>query len=301
MLLGQVFNASYQPFEFLQARDRIAHQSASALSDPRTAVLDALHQVAFRHGLGNSLYAKDADVHHLKRADLSEFAARNFAADRMVIVGTGVAHEELEALVASALKGVQVNAKGVKIPRSVYHGGETRLDRGAGSEAHYVIAYPSVSSSSPDYAASLVLKSLLDGNRRLKYGSLSGVSCLLGPASTGSTSVSALGIHHSDAGLLGFYIQGEDSEVASVASKSIAALKSIAGNGVEQDALARARKAAIVELEDSMTRDAKIEFVAQQVLNSGKIKSVREIAQSLETVTLNDVQKVCRFFKMLTF
>jgi ubiquinol-cytochrome c reductase core subunit 2 len=41
-----------------EVRSHVEAESAAALADPKIAVLEALHQAAFRQGLGNSLYAK---------------------------------------------------------------------------------------------------------------------------------------------------------------------------------------------------------------------------------------------------
>ena len=291
-LISHMFNSSYAPFEFLQAKELVARETNSALADRQTEVFESLHSLAFRKGLGYSLFAKEECISELTRADLSEFAARTFAANRIAIVGSGVAAQDLGEYVAKGLETVNLAGKGLEYNPTFYYGGETRLDKGPSSEAHFVVAYPSVSWASPSYAASLVLEAVLDGHRRVSHGSLSGSACLLSEASTDVTSVHSFGVHHSDAGLLGFYIKGKDADVSSVASKAISALKSIAANGVDESTLSRAKKSAIVDFESSLSRENNLLWAAKQVLTMKSISSVRDWANSIQQVSVVQVQKV---------
>jgi ubiquinol-cytochrome c reductase core subunit 2 len=288
-----MFNSSYAPFEFMQAKELVELETHAALADSRSEVFEALHALAFRKGLGHSLYAKESDIAQLSRADLSEFAARTFAGNRVAIVGTGVSANDLAECVAKGLENVSVASKGLGYNPSFYYGGETRLDKGPSSEAHFVVAYPSVSWASPNYTASLVLEAVLDGQQRVMHGSLSGSACLLSSASTESTSVHSFGVHHSDAGLLGFYIQGKDTDVNSVASKAISALKSIAAKGIDDATLSRAKKSTIVDFESNLCRKNSLLWAAKQVLTMKSIRSVKDWADSIQKVTGSQVQKVC--------
>lgn len=295
-LISHMFNSSYAAFEFMQAKELIERETNMALADRKTEIMETLHSLAFRKGLGYSLYAKDQDIAQLSRADLSEFAARTFAANRIAIVGRGVAAGDLVEYVSKGLETVRIASSGLLYNPSFYYGGESRIDKGPASEAHYVVAYPSVSWASPNYAASLVLEAVLDGNRRVLHGSLSGSAGLLSSASTDATSVHSFGVHHSDAGLLGFYIQGYDADVESVASKAISALKSIAAKGVDDSVMSRARKSTIVDFESKLCRESSLLWTAKQVLTLKSIRSVRDWADSIQKVTSAQVQKVCKTF-----
>ncbi len=291
-LISHMFNSSYAPFEFMQAKQLVELETNAALLDPRTEVFEALHALAFRKGLGYSLYAKDSDIAQLSRADLSEFAARTFAANRVAIVGTGVSANDLAEYVSKGLEKVSIASKGLEYNPSFYYGGETRLYKGSGSEAHFVVAYPSVSWASPSYAASLVLEAVLGGQRRVMHGSLSGSACLLSSACTEGTSVHSFGVHHSDAGLLGFYVKGKDTDVNSVASKAISALKSIAAKGIDDATLSRAKKTTIVDFESNLCRGNSLLWAAKQVLTLKSIRSVKDWADSIQNITGAHVQKV---------
>ena len=211
-LLSLVFNSSFQPFEFMDACPLVSHETSVALADPKQKVMDSLYQAAFRTGLGNSLFAKDVNVDDLKRADLFDFASKNITLDNISVVGSGVDHAELSALVESFTKNFNSAKKSESTAsKSAYYGGEVRIDAGASATAHYCLAYPGVSLKSPDYPTSLVVKSLLDGVQRVKYGSPSGHCSLL--ANDSCNSVTAFSKSHSDAGLIGIYITGTHLKV----------------------------------------------------------------------------------------
>lgn len=300
MLLKHAFNASYQPWEFLCGASLVASETAAALEKTEEQLFDALYSTAYRSsGLGNSLFAKSTDLEGLSRKDLSAFAAENFTLDRMSLVGLGVSHSELEALVGEAMSGFSVpkTSSASAAKKAHYYGGEARLDAGSSAEAHYLLAYPagSLSSASSSYPATLVLKALLDGKQRTKYGAATGNACLLSSASASETRVDAFSTAHTDAGLFGFHVHGHNEQVLSVLQKSLSALKSIAANGAEVSAVERAKKTAIVDLEDSLTRSGQIEFAAEQLTAFGSLKETKDWDALIQKVSAADVQKVCPF------
>ncbi|KAJ3330917.1 hypothetical protein HDU76_004503 [Blyttiomyces sp. JEL0837] len=298
LLVNHVFNPSFQPYEFLDAIPNILSESAASLADPSTKIFDTLHQTAFRTGLGNSLFASTAGVKALKRSHLQDFAANNIASGRLAIVGTGIAHEELTALVESSLKGFSVPTSAASVKPSTYFGGESRIEAGPKSASQLAIAFKSAAFTSAEYPAALVLRALLDGSQRLKWGSTSGVTGLLSKAATSSADVTAFEASYTDAGLIGFYVVGGDAaEVKSVAQKSIDAFKSVAGgSGISADALARAKKAAIIDSEAGTfaSRDLAIQEIGRSVLATGSYRTSGELATAISGVTVEDVVKVAK-------
>jgi predicted Zn-dependent peptidase len=304
MLLKHAFNASYQPWEFLRGASFVESETAAALGKTEEQLFDALYSTAYRSsGLGNSLFAKQTDLEGLSRKDLSAFAAENFTLDRMSLIGLGVSHSELEALVGETMTGFSVpKASSALAPKKAhYYGGEARLDAGTSAEAHYLLAYPAGSiSSSSSYPATLVLKALLDGKQRTKYGAATGNACLLASASASETRVDAFSTAHTDAGLFGFHVHGHNEQVLSVLQKSLSALKSVAANGAEVAAVERAKKTAIVDLEDSLTRSGQIEFAAEQLTAFGSLRETKDWDALIQKVSAADVQKVCLVFIFLS-
>ncbi|KAH6573973.1 hypothetical protein BSLG_007686 [Batrachochytrium salamandrivorans] len=289
VLISNMFNRSFYPFEFLDAAPRAAEQTTSALVDPATIVFEKLHQIAFRNGLGNPLLASSQALNGLNRAKLFEFVDKYFTADRITVVGSGIAHNELKALVDAAFANVSLSSAKSETPKSKYYGGEARIEAGPNSEAHYVMAFPGVAYTSPEYQASLVLQALLDGSQRVKWGSRSGA---LAQASTEHTTSVAFSTSYSDAGLFGIHVVGATGEVKQVVSKSLSTLREVS-NSISADAFTAAKKAAIIYAEESQTRSNLVDSISKGALSTSLLHTGPEIL-SINKVTIADVQKLAK-------
>ena len=295
MLFNQTFNPSFQPYEFLDAVPKVLAESAVALANPSVKVLDALHAVAFRNGLGNSLFATDAALRNLTRADLQAFAAQRFTANNITVVGRGVVHDELAELVEESLQNVSIpsaSAASAAVPATQYFGGEARIDAGPKGIAHYAVAFK----STPESPVSRVLSALLGGAQHVKWSDASsGQTATLSTAATRTTSVSSLSASYSDAGLVGFYVRGVAGEVKGCAKKAVDAIRSIGSGKVSSEALARAKKAAKVayaDLYDGIGAQGSVPLMGAQVLSTGGVKNMTEVFNEIDKVTSEDVVKV---------
>ncbi|KAJ3100580.1 hypothetical protein HDU96_010286 [Phlyctochytrium bullatum] len=294
LLVNNVFNPSFQPYEFLDAQPYVLGESANALADPTTEVVDKLHQVAFRTGLGNSLYASPASAGSLKRAHLQELAANYVTANRIALVGLGVAKEEATELLESSLKAVSLSSATPTVAGSQYFGGEARIEAGAKSAATYAIGFKSVAFSTPQYAASLVLRTLLDGSKRLKWAD--SASGLLGQASAAGTSVSAFNTSYTDAGIFGLLVKGSTDAIKPAAQAGIDALKA-AASSVSPSALERAKKAAILDADGADafgSRDVALYAIGRQAITSGSFVTPVEVASAISNVTAEDVSALAK-------
>ncbi|KAI8922426.1 Metalloenzyme, LuxS/M16 peptidase-like protein [Powellomyces hirtus] len=295
LLFENLFNSHFYPYEFLHQRPHVIEQAAASLADPTTKVLDSLHQAAFRTGLGNSLFATAPAAKNLKRAHLQDFAAKYFTADRIAVVGNGVSHNDLKPLVEEALAKFQarISKSSTKTEVSKFKGGEIRIEAGPKSESHFAVAFPSVAYTDASYPAALVLRAILDGSKRLKWGNASGSAGALASAATPKTVVSAFEAGYSDAGIIGFYVQGAADEVKGVAAKSMSALKGLASK-VSEEALARAKKVAIVDAEAALSRDTQVQEIAKQVFATGNLQTTADLAAAINKVTVADIQKLAK-------
>lgn len=268
----------------------VSAQTAASLADPSTVVMDKLHQIAFRTGLGNSLFATNNALDGLNRADLANHAQKYFTTDRISVVGSGVEHSELKALVETALQNIVISQAATKDSQSIYYGGEARIEAGPSSNAIYAVAYPGTPYSSSDYSASLVLKALLDGSKRVKWGS--SYAGALGAASTESTSSTVFAHSYSDSGLIGFVVEGSTDEVKDVVKKSISAFVQLA-TSVSPEALEIAKKSALLDAQSSMTRSSVMDSLGKES-TAGGVAALTDVS-SIESVTAADILKVYTF------
>jgi len=289
LLLKNALNTHCYPYELSKAVEAAAVETESELSDPKTKVLDLLHQVAFRSGLGHSLFGASEAVQGLSRADVSEFVSKNVTAGRVAIVGTGISHSELVALVESQFEKTPLSTNHATIAKSRYFGGEARIEGGPGSEALVALAYPSVAVSSPEHPAALVLKAVLDTSKRTAWGSFGGSTGLLASAGTPETNVSAFNVAYSDVGLFGFFIQGTDEQIKRATKNAMDAFKK-ASSSISAETLARAKKAAVVDSE--VGRHDFITTAGQQILTTGTFHTHHELSEAINKVTASDLTKL---------
>ncbi|KAJ3278172.1 ubiquinol-cytochrome c reductase core subunit 1 [Borealophlyctis nickersoniae] len=292
-LVEQITNRAMQSYEFLDARGLVVAEATASLADPTTRAFEALHETAFRSGLGNSLFSAASSAKALKRQHIYDFTDNNFTPDRIAIVGTGVAHEDLTELVEKAFAGKQLPAGGAaQSTASKYFGGEVRIEAGAKSQALYSVAFPSPAFTSSDYAAAAVLANILGGSRT-KWGTVGGATGLLSSAVTGSASVAPFNVSYSDAGLIGFVIRGSNEEVKAAAPKAFATLKGAASK-ISEETVAAGRKSVIVDADAQ--REKQIREVGRHVLANGNFPTAKEFADAVKQVTLSDVQKLAKSF-----
>ncbi|KAJ3228086.1 ubiquinol-cytochrome c reductase core subunit 1 [Clydaea vesicula] len=297
LLVNNIFNRSLEPYEFLDARRLVAEESKAALNEPSVFLADSLHRVAFRTGLGNSLFASTETLNDLKRSHINNFTSKFFTPNRIAVIGSGVNQKDLISLLETAFKNSMLGSNSNFLQqRSKYYGGEERYSSGH-SEAHYALAFPSTSFNSNEYPTALVLRALLDGSRRSPWGIVNGSSSLLANAASSSCSVVAFNTSYSDAGLLGFYIKGNEGDVKNVVQNSLNALKSVAsGVGFSDASITRAVKTAIVDLECSATRESRVRDIAENILSSGSNLKTGVLSDALSKVT---AEKLASFAKTM--
>lgn len=237
---------------------QVASEYEQAIRDPSTYALDLAHQLAFRHGLGNSLFASPHTAVDFSSA--TAFAKSALSSSNFAVLSTGVDSGLLNSLVADFF--VTPSAAALSSPASAYFGGELRVPSvGHGSSLdHFLLAFKGASTST---AADLtVLRYLLGGESAVKWSA--GLSPLSKLAS-GQASAHAFNLTYSDAGLFGVYISAPTSAVGGLAVKVVNELKNVAkGASAEAvaGAIAKAKFAAAAAVE---SRVGRLELVGAQV------------------------------------
>ncbi len=285
-LLSSVHNPLYQRHEFEQVKKQVVDSISSP--PPETAVFDALHRVAFRGGLANNVGSGKELVGNVKRSDMEAWAKSvTGSGSNIAIVATGVNHADLEGLVDAILSKVPSGSGSPIADKSVYRGGEVRID--ANGPSHFIIAGEGVGFTSADYPAALVLKGLIGGaHPAVKWGSANNPA---GKASAKDVKVGAFNFSYSDTGLFGMHAVGSANGIKGAMEKSVQALKSAAG-GISAQDLERGKKAALVAIEGH-GHDGNVAQLAQQALATGNVLSFGEFGSKISSVTADQVAKVC--------
>ncbi|KAJ7207295.1 Metalloenzyme, LuxS/M16 peptidase-like protein [Mycena haematopus] len=200
--------------------------------DPATHAVELAHALAFRNGLGASLFA--APHTPVTATDVEHFAASAFAKGNFAVLGTGISQSELSALVEHALFPKSASPAPSTTPTSHY-GGESRLESHGGPQTIF-IGFGAAGVPAPELAA---LAAHLDPNPSVKWAK-SASPMLAGR----NTSVQAVYLPYSDAALVGLVIQGPTAAGVREAGKAaVAALKGTSGVKAEElkSAVAKAK------------------------------------------------------------
>ncbi|KAJ7672652.1 ubiquinol-cytochrome C reductase complex core protein 2 [Mycena rosella] len=214
VLASVIASTKYSRHEYEELVLPTIESEVNALhADPATHAIELAHALAFRSGLGASLFAAPHTA--VTADDVEQFAESAFAKGNFAVLGTGISQSALSALVAAALEPASTTAP--TTAASAYFGGETRLDT-HGTPQTLFIGFGAAGAPAPELAA---LAAYLDPNPSVKWAR--GSSPMLQPE---NTSVQVVYLPYSDAALVGLLIQGPSAEGVRAAGKAaVAALK----------------------------------------------------------------------------
>ena len=204
----------------------VAAETEAATSDPAIHAVDLAHALAFRSGLGSSLFAPAHNS--ITAEDIKSFASASFTKKNIAVIGTGIDQSTLSKLVEEAFASAEASAT-ASVPASKYFGGEARLE-GCGGPQTVFIGFGTTSTNSADLAA---LAAHLSSSPSVKWSKgLSPLSAL-----PGGTSIQTVYLPYSDATLLGLLVQGSTPASVKEAGKvAVSALKA-AAQGIKEEEL----------------------------------------------------------------
>lgn len=256
ILSSFVTSAKFTRHEFEEYVTPLVDADTEAAShDSAIQAIEAAHTLAFRHGLGHSLFAPSHNS--LTVNDVVSFATLAFAKNNIAVLGTGIDQDTLNSLVNSAFSNVP-STSSVSSSPSKYFGGETRVQSSNGSQTVF-IGYGITGAPSAEIAA---LAAYLSPNPSVKWSrGLSPLSSLPEGASG-----QVVYLPYSDATLFGILIQGSTAAAAKEAGKvAVAALKAVA-QGIKAEELKSAiAKAKFTEANTFENKDGLVRAIGSRV------------------------------------
>jgi len=264
--------------------------------DKFTLANELLHQAAFRDGLGNSLYSPDYMVGLHNTTMLREFHERNYTADRMVVLGLNVDHEQAVSCGEMLTMGKGAGASAVT---SQFNAGQELRYPSADQNAVLAVATSASSAANVKEAvATRLLQYVLGLGPKIKRGSDHGQLNKALSKINGLSRVSSLNYSYSDAGLLGAMIACESRVAGQVLESVVAALRSIS---VTEDELAAAKKAIRIDLEDASPVTTVETMAVNLSLGAKEVISPAQMVTMFETVSLADIQAVAKKLQAAKF
>ncbi|KAJ6581388.1 Metalloenzyme, LuxS/M16 peptidase-like protein [Mycena capillaripes] len=279
VLASVVASTKYYRHEYEELVLPTIESEVNALhADPATHALELAHALAFRSGLGASLFASPST--HVTAEDVQQFAASAFAKGNFAILGTGISQSSLASIVQDVLLPKPLTPP--TTAATTYFGGETRQES-HGVPQTIFIGFGSAGSPAPELAA---LAAYLDPNPSVKWARSS--SPLL---QAEKTSVQAVYLPYSDAALVGLLIQGPTTAAVREAGKAaVAALKGTSGIKAEElkSAVAKA-KFRLASSTDN--RAGLVGVLGSKVLAGSSETSLESSLSALEKVTSAGITK----------
>jgi len=259
----------------------VAAETEAATSDPATQVIDIAHALAFRSGLGSSLFAPAHNS--ITAADVKSFASSSFTKGNIAVVGTGIDQSTLSKLVETAFASAEASSA-VSAPASQYFGGETRLAGHGGPQTMFV-GFGLTGASSADLAA---LTAHLSPSPSVKWSK--GLSPL--SSMPEGTSVQTVYLPYSDATLFGLLVQGSTPASVKEAGKvAVSALKAAAQGIKEEELKSAISKAKFAAANATDSRDGVVAALGSKIF-SGAETSLDSTLASLDKINASTFSKV---------
>jgi ubiquinol-cytochrome c reductase core subunit 2 len=272
-----------------------SESSAAAESAP-THALELAHSLAFRNGLGHSLYADGHTAGSITAEDIRDLHARAVGnPSGIAVLGTGISTESLAKLFESAVSARKAPATPVPTtpaaPATTYHGGAARVASAHGPQAIFVGFGSTASASVPTLHA---LAAHLNPAPALKWASSAAPLASAIPAGVRAHSVL---LPYSDATLVGVVLEGKDGAALKEGARAVVgAFKDAAAGKVGKEELARAVARAKFQLAASTeAREGYVGAFGPKVLK-GEAVNVQAALDSIQGVSgasLSQVSTCC--------
>ncbi|KAK0440070.1 Metalloenzyme, LuxS/M16 peptidase-like protein [Armillaria borealis] len=283
LLAEYVQSAKFTRHEFQEYVTPVVEaESTQASSDPAVYAVELAHALAFRNGLGSSLFATPHSP--LTVEDVSAFAKKAFTRENIAVLGTGIDQGTLSELVQRFSGAAKSTGTASSTSASSYFGGETRLQAHGGPETVF-IGFGTTGAPSPDLAA---FSAYLSPTPSIKWSQ--GLSPIASAIPAG-TSVQSVYLPYSDASLFGLLVQGPSGASVKEAGKvAVQALKAAAQGLSKEDAAKAAAKAKFAAASAIEGRDSFINVLGSKVL-AGSDASVNAVLEPFSSVTAASVSK----------
>lgn len=296
--------STLEPSAIERERSVIIRESEEVDKMYDEVVFDHLHSICYKNQpLGRTILGPLKNIETIQRDDLKKYIGKNYAADRMVLVGAGsVDHEDLvkyagqyfDHLVPSPSKLPLGSPRG-EIP--VFHGDEIKIQDDSIPNTHLAIAVEGVSWSGADYFTALVTQSIV-GNWDRSLGTGSNSPSKLALAVAGdvngeplANSYMSFSTSYSDSGLWGVYLTADkNADLKLVLNEIVKEWNRLKRGDITDDEIQRAKaqlKASLLLSLDGSTAIA--EDIGRQIVTTGKRLSPEEVFEKVDTIDKDDV------------
>jgi predicted Zn-dependent peptidase len=230
-----VFRPTLDADEIEREKDVVAQEIAEAFDTPDDHVFEMAQTQAFKgQPLGRPILGSVKSLKPITRALISDWRARLYSPDRMVVAVSGAVDETELLALAERWFGDQTATPAGEPEAPRFTGGDTALSRRI-EQANIVFQLPAPAAGDPAYAAARLMTEILGGGM---------ASRLFQSAREERGLAYAIDAYHEpyeDAGILGIYAGAAAERSVELAQVCAAELKALAETGPTAAELSRAK------------------------------------------------------------
>mmetsp|Transcript_8331 Transcript_8331/g.10012 ORF Transcript_8331/g.10012 Transcript_8331/m.10012 type:complete len:481 (-) Transcript_8331:131-1573(-) len=305
VMADTILRPALKPWDIEAQREVIGYELEAMEQNAQALLTELLHSAAYGEStpLGQPLWCPERNLGKLDASHLKSFMSKHFLANRMVLSGAGVDHDEFVKLAEKYFSDLpSAPPAGESEPvmtSSPYKGGDRRVS-GTSPFTHVALCFDAGSWMSDDLLELCTLHLLLGGG-----GSFSAGGPGKGMYSRLYTNV--LNQHHwvdsatafnsmyADAGLLGIYGTCLPDDAGRLVDVMSAELINVANAAPGAEETLRAKN----QLKSSMlmkleSRQVLFEDIGRQILTYGKRESPAELCARVDQVTPEGIQKAAK-------
>lgn len=284
ILSDMLVNPALDAEELDRERNVVIQEIGMVEDTPDDIIFDHFHACAFPdQGLGRPILGTRETVSSMTRHDLKAFMADYYAANRMIVAGSGaIDHDRLVSLAQEKLGNLTAGTPAQTAPAE-YCGGETRIEDDL-EQLHWLLGFPAIGHHDPMIYPLQAFSTILGGGMssrlfqeiREKRGLVYSIYSYLAP--------------FDDGGIFGIYAGTDPDRISELVPVVCEQLCSIADTITEAEvarAKAQLRAGVLMSLESSMAR---AEFWANNLMIFDKPPTVDTILHKIEAIDLPAIQ-----------
>ncbi|KAG6908718.1 hypothetical protein DXG01_003563 [Tephrocybe rancida] len=258
VLSSFVTSAKFTRHEFEEyVTPLIEADAVAANADPATYAIEVAHALAFRSGLGASLFAPSHSS--ITTEDVKAYAKSAFTKGNIAVIGSGIDQSVLSKLVEKSFASTPASVA-PDASASAYFGGENRIDAHSGPQTVF-IGFGAAGAPTPELAT---LAAYISPVASVKWSR--GTSALAAAIPVG-VSVQPVYLPYTDATLVGLLVQGANATDLKIAATAVVAEVKKAAAGLSADDLKKTvAKAKFAAANTAESREGFAATLGSQVL-----------------------------------
>jgi len=310
-----ITNSKFEKKDIENERDVIIRESEFVDSQYDEVVFDHLHSIIFKESsLGFPILGPINNIKKIDRQDIKNFIYEHYKGNRMVVVGVGcVEHNEFSSIVEKYFGKLPKAENNIEVEESkeVLHkrpteffSGEKKIQKDEVTSTNIAIALRSASWSSNDYFKSILAQSIVGNWNKSDGHSTNSSSKLAQIAAAGNKNLGlaesymSFSTTYGDIGIWGIYIicdsnQNQNPEM--IINEVMKDWKRLSNGEVSDYEFEKCKALLISSLVLSLDGTTPLfEEIGRQVCTNGKTYKVRDIINTLEGISKQEVIDWCK-------